>query len=352
MNTSDAMQDNPIPAERLAEAGVWVARLQGDDRDDALERSLRRWLKAHPLNGRAFELATEVWEDSQNLRRVVPFAHEIASPRGSRSRRPLVALMATMVAFILIGAVLYFVRAEGITTGVGEQRLLVLEDGTRVFLNTQTRVVSRYDEHARRVELTSGEAWFEVAKKPDWPFIVTVGDKQVTALGTSFLVRYDARRTTVTLVEGKVAVSAMENAQSQPSVRQPQAALAGAAMMEPGVVTLAAGQRLTVAASGTAQIDTPAMDKATAWRRGQVILDDTILGDAVIEMNRYGVVKLRVQQAQTAEVVVNGLFQAGDSASFARAVAQTYGLRAIERDGEIVLEGTPRTFAQPMSSPP
>jgi len=347
MNTRSTARDEEIPADRLAEAGVWIARLHGGERDGALELGFRRWLKAHPLNGPAFELATEVWEDSQGLRKVVPFAHEIRQSFQSRSRRPLPVLAAAIAAFVFVGVALYFSREQDIVTGIGEQRSMVLEDGTRVFLNTQTRLVSDYDKHVRHVELTSGEAWFEVAKRPDWPFVVSAGNRQVTALGTSFVVRYDAQRTSVILVEGKVAVSGVEGARKQPSVPNTEHGSSSAAAPQPEVVTLTAGQRLTVATGGTPRVDTPSMDKATAWRHGQVVLDDITLGDAITEMNRYSNVKLSVRQAQAARVVVNGLFQAGDSLSFAHAIAQAYGLRAVERGDEIVLEGVPRSFVRP-----
>ncbi len=55
--------------------------------------------------------------------------------------------------------------------------------------------------------LDSGEALFDVAKNPRRPFIVTAGDRQVVALGTSFVVRRQERQVTVTLIEGKVAVT-------------------------------------------------------------------------------------------------------------------------------------------------
>lgn len=350
MNIRSVTRDEEIPADRLAEAGVWIARLHGGERDGALELGFKHWLKAHPLNGPAFEFATEVWEDSQGLRKIVPFAHEIRQPSQGRSRRPLLALTAAIMTLVFVGAVLYFNREQGIATGVGEQRSMVLEDGTRVFLNTQTRLISAYDKHSRRVELTSGEAWFEVAKRPDWPFVVSAGNRRVTALGTSFVVRYDARRTSVTLVEGKVAVSVAEDARAQPSVTATGQNSSSTVATRPEVVTLTAGQRLTVATGGTPKVDTPPMDKATAWRRGQVVLDDMTLGDAITEMNRYSNVKLSVRQTQAAQVVVNGLFQAGDSLSFARAIAQAYGLRAVEHGDEIVLEGAPRSFAHPSSA--
>ena len=79
------------------------------------------------------------------------------------------------------------------------------------------------------------------------------------------------------------------------------------------------------------------MEKATAWRRGQVILDDTPLRAAAEEMNRYNTTKLVVADDVAADLVVSGLFQAGDSMRFANAVAHTYKLNVQERGAEIIL---------------
>jgi ferric-dicitrate binding protein FerR (iron transport regulator) len=58
-------------------------------------------------------------------------------------------------------------------------------------------------------------------------------------------------------------------------------------------------------------------------------------------MNRYSLVKLVIERPEAGTLTVNGLFQTGDSLSFARAVAQTYGLVVIERNDQIILAGIP-----------
>jgi transmembrane sensor len=63
---------------------------------------------------------------------------------------------------------------------------------------------------------------------------------------------------------------------------------------------------------------------------------------AVAEMNRYSPIKLVIEQPEAATLLISGLFQAGDSASFARAVAATYGLTAVNKGDRIVLAGVPR----------
>lgn len=329
-----------MPPERLAEAGVWIARLHGGTRGRAMENGLRRWLQADRENARAFELATEVWEDAENLRRFVSLRPAREASRSSWTG--LVAVAAVGMVMLVAGVVLFQQRGV-ITTAVGEQRRLVLEDGTRVFLNTDTSVVVKYDEQTRRVELRRGEALFKVAKQADWPFIVVAGDRQVKALGTSFVVRRDRQRLAVILVEGKVTVSPEQGqgagsgalVAARPELAPPPAQLGK------DVITLAPGQRLTFTRGAATKLDTPSVEKATAWRRGQVILDDTPLRAAADEMNRYNAIKLVVEGPEAAALLINGLFQAGDSTHFANAVAHAYGLEVIERGDEIVLSGKP-----------
>lgn len=328
----------PIPPERLAEAGVWVARLQGDAPKEAMI-GVKQWLKAHPMNARALELCTDVWEESHNLRRITPFASNgVSTPRGQW--RLSIAITAAAIVLVTAALALWSPRS-GVATGVGEQRLLTLKDGTRVFLNTATRVEVQYSDKFRKVELDTGEALFDVANRPDWPFIVQAGDRQVKALGTSFLVRRDDRQLAVTLVEGAVAVTS--NPEGTPSASHADRLPDGGATSNN--IILRPGQRLTLA-GGHARLETTSLDKAIAWRRGQIVLDDTPLASAVSEMNRYSQMKLVIERPESQALLVNGLFQAGDSMSLARAVAATYGLIIMERNDEIVLSGTP-TAIQP-----
>lgn len=95
-------------------------------------------------------------------------------------------------------------------TLTGMEYTLTLSDGTRIYLNAETEInfpVS-FKGKQRVVEL-SGEAYFEVAKDAQRPFIVKTPDMSVKVLGTSFNLRAygDEKETVTTLAEGKVQVS-------------------------------------------------------------------------------------------------------------------------------------------------
>ncbi|MEJ0039666.1 MAG: FecR domain-containing protein [Gammaproteobacteria bacterium] len=313
----------PLPNSVRAEAAVWVARLHSSGRSRALESGLRKWLKADPAHTRAFELATEAWEIGGGIpggalpRMADPF---VDRQPGRFSRRSYFAVAAALSA-VIVGATVFLSRSTpAVSTTVGEQRMLTLDDGTRIFLNTDTTLFVKEDATHRHVSLDTGEALFDVAKDPQRPFVVTAGDKEVVALGTSFVVRRDPRQLVVTLVEGRLRVTA------------------GGLKKE---TVLKSGQRLTFSERKPASIDEPPIDEVIAWRRGEIILDKTRLRDAVEEMNRYSAVKLVLDDPAAAEIRVSGIFRAGDSVRFAQAVGEAYHLSVDHEQRRIVISDSP-----------
>jgi transmembrane sensor len=320
-----------------AEAALWLAHLRGPDRTPEVERGFREWLGARPENAVAFELASEVWERSAAVRRhphEKAFGWTEARPwRGS----PLFAL-AAVLAVIVISALYWNTARHGrFETAVGEQRALSLEDGSRLVLNTDTRVVVQYEEAERRIRLERGEALFEVARQPNRPFIVSVAGTQVQALGTSFVIKAldndggSAKSLQITLLDGKVAVTRGDTGESAPSNA------VSAAQPQGQAVVLNPGERVTLAAHGPPRRDRPQLEKVTAWQRGQVAFDDVRLADAIAEMNRYSTTRLVVEQPDAAALRIGGVFRAADAASFAQAIAATYGLSIQEGDDTITL---------------
>ena len=322
-----------VTAELMAEAAAWLAVLHGPARTTATERGFQQWLKKSPSNARAFEEATAIWEEAGNLPR--PRRLRTIDEDSRSFLRPMLAAAATL-AIAIVGALL-FLRDSGIETGIGEQRVLALEDGTQIMLNTDTRLHVAYDKETRRVELKEGEASFEVAKRADWPFVVIAGGQRVEALGTSFVVRRDEGQVAVTLVEGKVAVSPVSSERGEHGASTVDEMLPSASSR----VVLAPGQRIVINSGAAPSVDEPELDKVLAWQRREVAFDDTSLIDAITEMNRYSRKPLVIFTPDAANACVTGLFRAGDSLSFARAVGEAYRLQVIEERHRIVLDSRP-----------
>jgi len=347
MNATDRHCEPRVTPELVAEASAWVAILHGANRTQAVERGFSDWLKRSASHAQAFEEITDIWVEAKDLKRFKPLRVRHERSRGFGIRLFAGAAAAIGFAGILL---LAYVRNCGISTGIGEQRVLALEDGTRVFLNTQTRVVITYDHKARHIALKHGEAVFEVAKRPGWPFIVEAGNRQVRALGTSFAVRREGDQVAVALVEGKVSISPIaarhdlftsrHDTQNLSARREGSIAPRGpgpeaAAQQEPDVYVLAPGQRLRFTGNASPTLDKPRIDKLLAWERHEVALDNATLTEAIAEMNRYSGKPIVAEVPQPDTIRVTGLFQAGESMSFAQAVAEAYRLRVVEKDDQI-----------------
>jgi transmembrane sensor len=334
--------EKPSAALR-AQAAAWVARLHGPNRTEEVEAGLRRWLAESPEHAAAFELLTDTWEKSARLRRR-PIERVASWEKvGFRVSFSRAAVATLAVATLAVFGTIYYLHSDAVVTAIGEQRTLTLEDGTRVYLNTNSRAVVHYDKKLRQVNLELGEALFEVAKRPEWPFVVTAGDRQVTALGTAFIVRRDEKDLAVTLVEGRVTVSPVKYVSTDIPKRQGEGA-STVPQRTPvpeaaAVITLSPGQRLTLASSAPPKVDRPPLERVTAWQRGQVAFDNTPLADAVAEMNRYSTVRLKVENPSAAAMRVSGIFRAGDSANFAQAVGKTYRLQVRDEADELILAG-------------
>lgn len=319
------MVSQPV-SRASAEAAAWLARLQGDARTPAREAAFQDWLRADPAHQSAFERATDIWAalpgaalllDEPPARAPSPAPTSIAEAR-ARRRVPLhqLALAASLLLAIGIGSFMWFAHPAAYSTVTGEQKVATLEDGSRIALNTDSSVEVRYDADQRLVQLDRGEAMFEVAHNKARPFLVRAGNKQVRAVGTSFVVRREGDEVIVTLLQGKVAVTDL----------RPAAARAAPTYLNPG-------ERLRAPEAGTARIDAQPGDVATAWRRGQAMFTDTPLVDAVAELNRYGGPRLVIDDPRLAALRVSGVFATNDTGEFARAVAALHSLR-IEQKGQ------------------
>lgn len=94
------------------------------------------------------------------------------------------------------------------TNSLLKEKEIVLSDGSKVWLNTNStiRFPRKFKELERKIEL-EGEAFFEVVKNSEKPFVVKTHNSTTRVLGTSFNVNSSEELTTVSVQTGKVEVS-------------------------------------------------------------------------------------------------------------------------------------------------
>jgi transmembrane sensor len=329
---NERRSEDPVRRAR-AEASVWVVQLHGPNRSAEIESGFRAWLAESPDNAREFERVSDAWDAGSTPVLGIPRIR-YSAPRN----RPRLVMLTALGAFVVLGLALWALQAFWLSpsyaTGLGEQRVLRLSEGTRITLNSDTRISVEYRESERGVRVDRGEAYFEVAKDAGRPFWVRAGDHRVQALGTAFIVRHEAGRTAVTLVEGKIAVTRDDGAVN--SIPEPVEPSVHPTALEKQII-LTPGERLTFVGGSRGRLDVPRMDAVTAWRRSEIVLDHTPLADAVAEMNRYDQTTLVIEDPQVAALRVSGIYHTGNSETFANMIAHLYGLEAVRQDGRIRL---------------
>ncbi len=205
-------------------------------------------------------------------------------------------------------------------TDVGGHEIVRLADGSRIELNTGTRVQVDLTSQARTVRLLRGEAYFEVAHDRSRPFVVYAGGRRLTVLGTKFSVRLDpgANRVQLAVAEGRVQ---LEGLQPQ-SDSQPMIAIGGDR-------AVAEGSSMRLESRSLA-----AVSDDLSWRRGLLTFDQTSLTAAAEEFNRYNRTRIVIEPAAAA-IQIGGRFEAKNVDAFARLLQTGFGLQVVESDGEI-----------------
>lgn len=319
---------------REREAADWVARfdraaLPGNDNVvDALSAAdpeFAAWVSASLENRTEFLRAFATWRRADRLAALTSATVVEAPVR--RWTRPVhvITAMAASLALIamVIGMQLEVTGGPDVfETAIGGHEAVALEDGSRVELNTNTRLTARISEETRTVELERGEAYFEIAHDETRPFIVEAGDRRVTVLGTKFTVRREAGEVEVIVTEGKVRIDWL-NAESQ----------AAPTVVEKGARVLAREEATLVAA-----VSAERLNAELGWRQGLLIFDEMDLQAVAAEFNRYNRIQIEVADPDAAAIRIGGSFRAENVDAFARLLKDGFGLKIERRENKIVIK--------------
>ncbi len=158
-----------------------------------------------------------------------------------------------------------------ITVPLGQISEFEFADGTRVWLNSGTKL--RFPEitgNTREIHL-EGEAYFDVAKNEGMPFIVHAGSHQARVFGTSFNVRtYDDLE--VTLIEGSLGLTSPFQKEMD--------------MLNPG-------EQFRISSTGTNKIiQKVETHPYEAWKEGKLIFRNKSLGEIAVDLERWYNVKI------------------------------------------------------------
>ncbi|WP_320199681.1 FecR family protein [Agrobacterium sp. rho-13.3] len=269
------------------EAALWVARIQSADATKADHRDFEEWLEADPGRQSAYEEMKGLWSEMRDMQIELP-----AEPSRLASGKTI----ATTMGFIcLLGLATVFFWQTGVIdrfqadyyTSIGETSVIRLEDGTEVTLNTDAAIQTRYTDHERRVVLLRGEAFFDVVKNPQRPFVVDNKALTAKALGTHYSVRAGAG-----LLPQEVQVE-----EGEVEVETPH-----------GVARLGAGDVVTLDNTGNMVRSKQDVSSNTAWRDGKLVFSGQSLREVLKILAQYRHGRILILDDRAAKLSVSGIF--------------------------------------------
>lgn len=310
-----------VAAEIEDRAARWLIRREEAEWSPVEQAELDAWLEESMAHKAAYWRLEHGWREADRIGALgggmdyAPQADRYTSRRQWWTRA---AVAASLMAIVGVGATMFELGPEKpavvaeatFNTPVGGHRTVPLSDGSKVEMNTATVLRTAVTEESREVWLDQGEAYFEVAHLEGRPFVVHAGSRKVTVLGTKFSVRRDGEKVTVSVLEGKVRVDDA-NAQTVP-----------AAIITAGDVAIARGPSTLLTARSEERVE-----NGLAWRDGMLTFDQSTLGEAATEFNRYNRKRIEITDPEAANIRIGGTFKASNVDAFVRLLRDAYGLK-------------------------
>ncbi len=245
-----------------------------------------------------------------------------------RSLKRLAASAAVIVVLLAGGwmarsSVERLTRPMVVYTQVGERSQAVLPDGTKVWLNSSSRVeyAASFFSRKRRVKM-DGEAYFEVSHDRHAPFVVSTNGLDIRVLGTRFNIRNneDKHLITTVLLEGSVEASVTGER--------------GTALR------LHPSQQLTFDTDTKSMLltDIPTAERSINWIYGRFSFEHNTLEEIAEELNRYYNVDIRFKDDALRQLRFSGDFQVDDGIYHIMSVLQLtykFNYRIVDNDIEI-----------------
>jgi len=334
---------NPAPTAIEEAAGAWFARRRSGTMTPAEAKALETWLAEDPRHLEAFQTIELAWAEVEDFRSAPEILAIRERARGRRSGVTRAAVSRMAAAFLGLAVIAgggYGLKVSGLidlhrfsnqqyATRVGEKTSVTLPDGSVVTLNTDTALHTVAARDKRIVYLDRGQAFFRVAHDTAHPFEVHALGRTVTAVGTAFEVRVDRGKFAVTLVEGKVRVSA-------PVVAAPARPNAPAPAPVERTTEMLPGDQLVAVNDKEWTLDRTDPIKETVWLVGRLKFEGEPLGQVAEEFNRYSTRKLVIADPKLAAKPISGTFRADDQDAFVQALAIAHIARVDSENDEAV----------------
>ncbi|MCB5185892.1 FecR domain-containing protein [Methylobacillus gramineus] len=298
MSHGTSIDPRSIPPLVAQKAVEWMVELNNSN-DAILQQQFAEWLSQHPDHQRAWQRIAEVNASLTGASTAIGSAMAqvaITRPQSSGRRRALKALSIVIFAsgsgWIMTETDAWHSWRADENTEVGEYRTLILADGTRLMLNTNSAVNISFTHQHRYIELLKGEILVATAKDAQGrPMLVATRHGNLQPLGTRFHVKLDKDFSQVGVFEGRVAVRAAA-LPDQESIVMP-------------------GEFLIFNENTLGNIK-PVSESSVAWVDGMIVASNMRLGDFLLELDRHRKGVIRCDPALS-DMRISGSFPLQDT---------------------------------------
>jgi len=218
-----------------------------------------------------------------------------------------------MASFIYGQAGFYF---ADYTTAPGQQRNIILADGSEIIMNTDTAISVDYSAQNRQITLHNGEAYFVVSPDAKRPFEVQTQSGQIRALGTEFNIKTRQKDVTVTVYQHAVRVTA-ENGKV--------------------IERLSEGQQVAFSDDTLNPVTSVNLQRGKAWRNQRMIFQDRPLAEVIEELNRYRSGRIIVINNAIKTLPVTGVFATDDTNIALKTIEQSLPITITKITEKLVL---------------
>lgn len=319
------------------QASLWAARLDGSVLSETDRARLDAWLAEDPAHRTALSAYCQF---SADLEQQLPLLEGIMDMPADSTHQAIARPRPWLRLPVLAGAALCLAAAialvfvyrgpagqEGeFSSPSAHRQEVALVDGSHIDLNAGTVLSVDLERAERHLKLTSGEAFFQVAKDPARPFIIETPAGTVRVTGTRFNVRLiDSASLQVTVDSGSVQVRP------------------GGSGGPESLVSLAPRDQFTGDAHGfsTRTLSSGDLSDLLAWRQGAAVFAGTPLRDALACFARYHGRAFTAGEG-AADLRVGGRFGLDDPDAFLAALEQVLPVKVDRRpDGSVKVDLQP-----------
>lgn len=231
-----------------------------------------------------------------------------------------------------------------VTTKHGSKTQLQLPDGSIVWLNAGSNLTydKNFGKDLREVNLT-GEAFFEVTKNPEKPFIVHTGSADIKVLGTTFNVRSypDDKTTETSLIKGSVQVFVKNRGETYLLKPNQKLVIENAVVSNDPEKLLNDRRELRdvspVIMKPISYADNDTVAIETSWVKNKLAFKNEPLSEVAKKLERWFDVEFKFQNKQSEDLEVYGTFKNETLPQVMEALQFSFGIKYSIEDREVTI---------------